>query len=397
MSRIERLVIIFWLGILALLGIVVALVFWQAAQFWRTPLGPGLELSTQTAILSRPPATLTPFIAVEEASASPQPMLSPQPADSPSPTASPTPLPTLTPIPSPTTAPEISESLCGGPAVMTLLAVGSDARSDSYQYGLADVIRIIRVDFATPKVSILEFPRDLWVEIPEIVDNIGVENEKLNQAYLYGNPGFGYYDGPGAGPGLLARTLDMNFGVHPDHYLAVNMQTFVKIVNAVGGVDVTLPYTIDHRFKAGHMHLDGQLALTLARNRIEGVFERGGYQNLVLCALRDKLLNPAVLPQIPEIIASFQGSVQTDLTPEQISQLACLGTQLDTGYLIFASFPEELFKGTRTYDPVFKKNLFIWNVDFNMLRDYVSRFSAGTWPVGPSESASPYDIGSFCP
>ena len=280
---------------------------------------------------------------------------------------------------------------------MTLLAVGSDARSDSYQYGLADVIRIIRVDFATPKVSILEFPRDLWVEIPEIVDNIGVENEKLNQAYLYGNPGFGYYDGPGAGPGLLARTLDMNFGVHPDHYLAVNMQTFVKIVNAVGGVDVTLPYTIDHHFKAGHMHLDGQLALTLARNRIEGVFERGGYQNLVLCALRDKLLNPAVLPQIPEIIASFQGSVQTDLTPEQISQLACLGTQLDTGYLIFASFPKELFKGTRTYDPVFKKNLFIWNVDFNMLRDYVSRFNAGTWPVGPSESASPYDIGSFCP
>ena len=51
------------------------------------------------------------------------------------------------------------------------------------------------------------------MEIPDIADNInGQDHEKLNQAYLYGNPGFGYTDDPAQGPGLLARTLTLNFG-----------------------------------------------------------------------------------------------------------------------------------------------------------------------------------------
>ena len=91
---------------------------------------------------------------------------------------------------------------------MTLLAVGSDARSNTYNYGLGDVIRIVRVDFVNARVTILTFPRDLWVEIPDIADNInGQDHEKLNQSYLYGNPGFGYYEGPGAGPGTSPRFI----------------------------------------------------------------------------------------------------------------------------------------------------------------------------------------------
>ena len=101
------------------------------------------------------------------------------------------------------------EPVCGGPELMTILLIGSDYRGDGYLYGLADAIRIVRIDFTVPSVTVLDFPRDLWVEIPGIADHYGLTHGKLNQAYFYGSEGMGYYDGPGEGPGLLARTLDL--------------------------------------------------------------------------------------------------------------------------------------------------------------------------------------------
>jgi len=312
-----------------------------------------------------------------------------------------------TPVPGPTLAPTISfatstpPALCGGPNVMTILAVGSDARSDTYNYGLADVIRIVRVDFITPRVTVLEFPRDLWVHIPFIADNLdGQDHEKLNQAYLYGNPGdgFHYWDDPSAGPGLLSLTLNINFGVSVDRYVAVNMRTFEKIVNAVDGIDVTVPdkdTASATGLPIGSHHLNGPEALKVARNRQEGTFQRGNNQNLVLCALGNKILSPAVLPRIPDMIASFQDNVQTDLTPAQLGQLACLTTRLPLENIAFAGFPEELFTATRVYDPVFKKRVFTWDVDFDILRAYVSQFNAGAWP--PLTSTTVEESASYCP
>ena len=199
---------------------------------------------------------------------------------------------------------------CGGPAIMNIVAIGADSRSDNYQYGLGDVIRLVRVDFVTPKVTVLEFPRDLWVEIPYIADNInGQDHEKLNQAYLYGQPGdgFHYWDDPSAGPGLLSLTLNLNFGVQADHYVAVNMRTFVKVVNAVDGININISdetASLNTGLPIGNNHLNGDQALKVARNREEGVFERVNNQNRVLCALRKKLTNPKVVTKIPIISSS---------------------------------------------------------------------------------------------
>lgn len=307
-----------------------------------------------------------------------------------------------------TLAPTISfatntpQAMCGGPNVMNILAIGSDQRSNNYQYGLADVIRVVRVDFVTPKVTVLEFPRDLWVEIPYISDNLdGQDHEKLNQAYLYGNPGdgFAYWDDPSQGPGLLSLTLNINFGVKADHYVAVNMRTFEKIVDAVGGIDINVPDKDVARVTGltrGRHTLGGAEALKVARNREEGVFARVSNQNLVLCALREKLLRPKVVTQIPDLIDAFKDNIQTDFTPAQLGQLACLGTKLPSRNIAFASFPEELFTGTRVFDPVFDGRVFIWDVDFNILRDYVTRFNAGTWP-GLSSSITTEKSSSYCP
>jgi anionic cell wall polymer biosynthesis LytR-Cps2A-Psr (LCP) family protein len=168
------------------------------------------------------------------------------------------------------------------------------------------------------------------------------------------------------------------------------MLTFEKIVNAVGGIDVTLPEAVDGRtaedtnkrllFEAGTHHLKGTQALTLARIRIAGTFARADNQNRVLCALRDKLVSPAIVAKVPDLITAFQDAFQTDLSPAQLGQLACLGAQLGSGDIVFASFPQEHFKATRIYDPVFKGRTFIWDVDFEILRGYVSRFDEGTAP-----------------
>jgi LCP family protein required for cell wall assembly len=379
------------LSFLALLACALfGLVFWLYQGKWQQPLGPGLQISTATPF--QLPATWTP---------------NPLTPTTFSPTSKP-----VTPVealPTPTITLNNVPGFCGAPPVMNILVVGTDARSDSYLYGLSDVMRLVRVDFVNPKVTILEFPRDLWVEIPDIADNLkGQDHERLNQAYLYGNPGFGYTDDPAEGPGLLARTLALNFGANIDHYAAVNMRTFVKMVDAVGGIDVTLPTAVDGRttedankrlvFNAGTHHLNGTQALTLARIRIEGVFERADNQNRVLCALRDQLTSPSLITKVPNLIKSFQDAVQTDLSPQQLGQLACLGTQIRPENILFARFPQEHFKTKRQYDPVFKGKVFIWDVDFDILRDYVAQFNEGTWPQPSSNPSTEEeeDI-AFCP
>ena len=286
------------------------------------------------------------------------------------------------------------QPFCGGQSVMNILVVGADSRQDSYTYGLGDAIRLVRVDFVTPKVTVLEFPRDLWVEIPHIADDLnGQDHEKLNQAYLYGQPGFKYWDDPSGGPGLLALTLNQNFGARVDQYAAINMRTFVNIVNAVDGIDITMTDKDTAKkldLMVGENHLNGDQALRVARNRSEGTFGRAGNQNMVLCALRKKLTQPAVVTQIPDLIASFRDNILTDLSPSQLAQLACLGTRLPPRNILFASFPQELFTQTRVLDPVFDKRVFIWDVDFEILKDYVDQFQAGTWPV-PLPAANPTD------
>jgi LCP family protein required for cell wall assembly len=287
---------------------------------------------------------------------------------------------------------------CNDLPTMTVLAIGTDIRSDEYRYGRADVMRAVRVDFREQRVTALEFPRDLWVKIPGIERNLKTDHQKLNTAYTYGNPG--------NGPSLLARTLDLNFSLKVDHYVVVNMNVFVDVVDALGGLDITIPEGgIDGRtstdrsqrlvFPEGLQTLNGEQALTLVRMRNVSVFERAEHQNTVMCALQEKIERPETILRLPAIINSFMKNIQTDLTPEQISQLACLGTQMPRSNIVFTSFPLELFKPTEVYDRVLKQDVFIWDANFGTLRGYVSEFQAGTWPSS-SLSGTPEPGTSSC-
>ena len=279
---------------------------------------------------------------------------------------------------------------------MTILALGTDVRPGEHRTGLTDFMRAVRVDFQGQRVTTLEFPRDLWVQIPGIEARLGTEHQKLNTAYAYG--------GLEQGPGLLASTLRTNFGLNVDHYMVANMNVFAEVVDALGGLDITLPPGgIDGRtrtdrserlvFPEGLQHLTGEQALTLARLRNVSVFERANNQNLVMCALRKKVESPEVVLKLPAIINAFISNIQTDLTPEQISQMACLGTQMPRSNILFASFPRELFHSDEVFDPVLNQNVFIWEADFYRLSGYVSDFQAGTWPSDSSSEAPEAEAG----
>lgn len=303
-------------------------------------------------------------------------------------TASLTPTVTFTPSPTLTPTPTPIPTVCGAAPTMFILLVGSDARQNTYNTGLADAIRIVRLDFVEPVgIRLLAFPRDLYVEIPGISDHRGITHGKLNQAYLYGNPGYKFYDGEGQGPGLLAETLHHNYGARVDHYAAVNIQTFVKIVDALGGINIDLPYPIDGRvaksrdanrvFPAGNQHLNGYRTMLLARMRTQGDFPRIEIQSLILKALAVKAFNPVTLLRLPGFIDAFRGSVQTDLDPRAISQLLCLASMIDADEIQFDAFPEELFTVDRVRDPVLG-NTSILSANRFLLREYVRRFNNGS-------------------
>jgi len=311
--------------------------------------------------------------------------------DSPTPTPplteSQTPIITSTSPPTVTPTATVIPTVCGAPPVMFILLIGSDARQDTYNTGLADAVRIVRVDFVEPVgIRLLPFPRDLYVEIPAIASNSGITHGKLNQAYLYGNPGYGYYEGEGQGPGLLARTLEYNFGARVDHYAAVNLQTFVKIVDALGGINVDLPYRIDGRvpkskdfnlvFPAGNQHLNGYRTMLLARLRTQGDARRIEIQNLILKALAVKAFQPVTILRLPGLIEAFHGSVQTDLEAGAIAQLVCLTSVIDSKQIEFDAFPEALFTVGRVQDPVLG-NTSILSADTALMHQYVQNFNNG--------------------
>ncbi|HSL43886.1 MAG TPA: LCP family protein [Anaerolineales bacterium] len=353
----------------------------QAYQSWsQQPLGPTLAYPTEWKL----PATWT-------ASASP--------AASPAAAAA-TSQPSITPVPILTQTPNSPFLTCNHLPPLTVLAIGTDVRPGERRHGLTDFMRAVRVDFQQQRVTSLEFPRDLWVEIPGIEENLGTKYQKLNTAYTYGQPDFG--------PSLLARTLDLNFGLKVDHYIVANMTVFADVVDALGGLDVTIPEGgIDGRtstdrsarliFPEGPQHLTGEQALTLARLRNVSVFERAEHQNMVMCALRKKIERPETIFRLPAIIDSFMDNVQTDLTPQQISQLACLGTQMPRSNIAFASFPLKLFEPDETYDAVLEQDVFVWRADTRTMRIYISEFQDGTWPsTSPSPAGTPEPEASGC-
>ena len=326
---------------------------------WDSPLGPPLASPTEVNF----PELSDPVAAAAAPASTQQPSATPAPS----------PTPTIVPV-------------CGGPPALTILLSG--VASEGYLYGLADAIRVVRVDFQRQTITVLALPRDLWVDIPGIADH-GVRQGKLNQAYFYGTEGMGFYDGSGFGSGLLAETLRADFGIEIDHYLAVNLAAFRRIIDAMGGLEVyfSSPVYIKKFEKpklylhAGSHHLTGKQAENVVRSRIEGGdLGRIDQQTVVLKAAAQQMLTPAGLQSLPHLIQLLNNSVLTDLSPAEISQLVCLAGMIDPqAQVSFVSIPADQLREGRVYDPYLDYQPSVLLYDPDALRQLAARFNAGSW------------------
>lgn len=352
------------LGIIIVVLIALNVVGWYAYLNWDTPLGEPLNLPTVTdKPLSDPTQTETPAIISTEV--------------------------TTTETPQTVFTPTI-EPICGDDLSMTIMVTGID--STGYLFGLADSIRIVRLDFQTKKVTILALPRDLWVDIPGLSQH-GITQGKLNQAYFYGTEGMGFYSGAGYGSGLLALTLQQNYGLHVDHYLSVNMYAFREIVDALGGLNVYFPEDVYIKhfgqpklyLKAGTHHLDGGQAEQVVRARIEiGDFGRIQNQNRVLKALVLQMLTPNGIKQLPDLANRLLAYVLTDFSPADISQMICLASVIDIQediiYKTIITDQEETQSGQWVMDEFqgFQVNALV--MDKELLTQRLADFEVGIWP-----------------
>lgn len=246
------------------------------------------------------------------------------PADRPSPYSQATKVPaTPTGTPAPLAASQ--------PNRMTILCLGLDSADPNASYRRSDTVIVISVDFASRSAGMLSIPRDLYVPITGLTPP---QRNRINTAYVWGE----YYHYPGGGPALAMRTVRETLGIPIDHYAAIDFRGFVKAIDALGGVDITLdaavydPYLTKWAFPAGRQHMDGDTALRFARVRyMDSDFQRARRQQKLLLALRDQALRSDTLPRLPALLTSLWGAIKTDLSPAQVLSLVRLGSEMDAG------------------------------------------------------------------
>ena len=233
----------------------------------------------------------------------------------PSPTASPTPAVSPTPAATPTPVPIVAVP----EDVVNILAIGVDSARNLKSQN-TDTIMVVSINKATRQVSMLSIPRDLWVHIPTYGWN------RINQAHKWGHT----IDYPGNGPGLLMRTLEVNLGIPLHHWVRLDFQGFTRVVDELGGVEMTVACPVNLRYRApepgdpnqeerileaGVHHMDGDTALRYVRTRRDGTdFDRARRQQQFLRVLWAQSKSPEIIPRIPELWSALADAFRTDLT-----------------------------------------------------------------------------------
>lgn len=200
-----------------------------------------------------------------------------------------------------------------------ILLLGSDTRTGAdaalVSGSRADTIMLMHIPADGKGVYIVSIMRDTWVNIP------GYGTAKVNAALNYG------------GVSLQVATIENLVGVKIDHVAEIEFEGFKSLVNAIGGVDVQVPFAFTSNiwtFTPGLMHLNGSSALSFVRERYsfaDGDYQRVRNQRAFLRGLYNTMKAKGALSNI----ASFQSSIEslTDymrvdsgLNAAQIAQIA---------------------------------------------------------------------------
>ncbi len=215
-----------------------------------------------------------------------------------------------------------ASSLKSSASVKNVLFIGLD-NADG-ETSRSDSMMLISVNEKTGKIVITSILRDVHVDIP------GHDEAKINAAFSWG------------GAELLVQTVEQNFGIKVDGYAAVDFDMFKSLVDALGGVEITMSEaetdymtarcehmfpeeTVD--FKAGELTvLDGKQALEYARMReIDNDFERTGRQRKIIQNIADKVkgsISPAGIFELLKTGKAVAPFVTTTFSSGELMRLA---------------------------------------------------------------------------
>src|ERR1035437_4581484 len=226
-------------------------------------------------------------------------------------------LPTGTPRPS---------STAGASGRVTMLITGMDAAPSSGRKDRNDMhydsIMVVSFDPKTNSIQMVSVPREFAGE-PFYFGgrDLLVENHEIT--YLPKNAKNGYVISPDSPYLTLVNEVSYLVGIPIDYWAIMNLDGFVKMINAVGGVDVNNPTVIncggfdwlDGHYGvyigAGWQHLDGKYAMAYARERTcDSDYKRAARQQQVMRALLAKMSQPGMIFQLPGLISTYGNSVQ---------------------------------------------------------------------------------------
>jgi LCP family protein required for cell wall assembly len=239
-----------------------------------------------------------------------------QPLD-PTPTYIPTAIPTLVNNPTlkpeqpSSSEPEKAERIDNRDDQINILILGSDQRIGDGGFR-TDTIILANYNKTTKAITMISFPRDLYVYIP------GWSYQRLNTAMFYG------------GFDTIAQTLSYNFGVKPEYYILVNFQAFEHIIESLGGIEVEVERTFTDQYwdksyitiPAGLVQMNSSTALWYARTRTSSNdFDRARRQQEVLQAIGKRVISIDAIENIEQLYNSLIDNVSTNLDWSVIAPL----------------------------------------------------------------------------
>lgn len=182
------------------------------------------------------------------------------------------------------------------------LIIGVDSRGE--EESRSDTMMLLSWNKDTNDLKLVSFMRDIYADIP------GYKSYKLNTAYYLG------------GVQLLKDTLNSMFDVPIHHYAIIDFKSFESLIDILApngipmDVEKEMSANIGVTLSKGQQNLNGQELLGYARFRhdAEGDFGRVERQQKVIDALKDELLSPTNIDNLPKLIGAAQGYITTDLT-----------------------------------------------------------------------------------
>lgn len=199
----------------------------------------------------------------------------------------------------------------------TILLMGIDSTDEVLSKNAVangDTLILVTFNPKTLNATMLSIPRDSYVPIACWSNK--AEN-KITHAAGYGND-------------CMMNTIEQYLGINIDYYAKINFKGLVKLVNAVGGVDIDVQQTLctDDSSRGGeicvypgYQTLDGEHALVYARNRhalVNGDFGRNEHQQEIVLALTNKIKTINNVAKFMEILDTVSNSLDTNLTTQQM-------------------------------------------------------------------------------